>query len=423
MEKVLPCLEMEIISGCKKQSLKLQKSVTIGSSASCDIRIQGLQVSALHAKLDLSLSGKWRVRHLSPEHSTLKNGVEIGEAPIGTGDCLQIGSTELHFAASPKELVRSSLSSKNADWDAKLQKLPNIAQAQYPVLLLGPSGSGKDFLAQKIHELSSRRQFKFVSVNCAALNENLVESELFGHRKGSFTGAIADRMGAFETANHGTLFLDEIGDLPLPVQAKLLRALENKEIKAIGSDSNVSVDVRIVAATHKNLNRMAAEGLFRKDLLYRLNVIQVCVPGLKERPEDIADFLDALSQQMRVRISEPALRLLAQHPWPGNVREIKNFLARANSLFPGLLITEDRVPQLLDLDTMTESILPAGAQQKVLSGRDFLKSLEKEMILERLKQNNWNQRRTALELGIPKSTLHDRIRRLGLASPSDTNDL
>lgn len=406
-------LAVEVVSGCRKQSYPLKKSTTIGSAASCDIRIPVQGVSALHARLDLALTGRWRIRHLSPEQATLKNGVEIGEAPIAAGDCLQIGTTELHFISSRKN-PDADLSSKNSDWNSELQKLNNISQAQYPVLLLGPSGSGKDFLAQKIHELSPRRNNRFVSVNCAAMNENLVESELFGHRKGSFTGAIADRPGAFESAHRGTLFLDEIGDLPLAVQAKLLRVLENKEVKAIGSDVNVPVDVRIIAATHKNLPQMAADGLFRRDLLYRLNVIQMRVPGLCDRPEDIPDLLQQLSSSMRVRISEPAMKMLCHHSWPGNIREIKNFLARANSIFPGLLITEERVPQLLDLQAASNPSLPSGWSGERFSGRDFLKNLEREMILERLMQNNWNQRRTAQELGIPKSTLHDRIKRFGL---------
>ncbi len=415
-------LKLKVLNGFQKNlSIETNKSINIGSAISCGLRILSPEVASLHASLNLSVDGRWRLRHLAgAKAETLLNGVEIGEAPVSEGDLIQFGKVQVQLVSNNSS-ESFELSSKNAKWNESLLQLPSISKAQHPVLLLGPSGSGKDFLANKIHELSDRNKKNKVTVNCAALNENLIESELFGHKKGSFTGAVSDRAGAFETAQGGTLFLDEIGDLPLSSQAKLLRALENKEVKALGSDKVINVDVRIIAATHKNLFELVSKGLFRQDLLYRLNVIQIQVPSLLERKEDIIDILNRFAKEAKVQLSDSANMILIKHQWPGNIREIKNFFARAQSIYPGLLITEDRIPSLLDSSSLSSG---NANQNDNLSGIPFLKQLEKDMIIERLKYNGWNQRRTALELGIPKSTLNDRIRKYGILKDRDkTNDL
>lgn len=408
------CLKLRIMNGHQaQQSFELNSCSSLGSASSSKLRILSPLVSALHARIEPSLDGRWRLRHLSREFTTLINGVEVGEAPLSPGDIIQIGQINIEVLGEDKDKVHDVLISKNPIWQEHLQQLPSIALAQYPVLLLGPSGSGKDFLANQIHQLSPRHKQAFISVNCAAISENLVESELFGHKKGSFTGAINDRQGAFEAANMGTLFLDEIGDMPLAAQAKLLRALENNEVKAIGSDKAVPVDVRVIAATHKDLFELCEQKLFRSDLLYRLNVIRFDVPGLAERSEDIPDFIHYFSKKNRVQLSETAEKFLCSHPWIGNIREMKNFFARAKSLFPGLLITEDRIPLLLDTTKEKTQV-----KQHSNTGLQFLKDLEKEMILEKLKLNGWNQRLTAIELGMPKSTLNDRLKKYGFKKPA-----
>ncbi|MEQ1878593.1 MAG: sigma 54-interacting transcriptional regulator, partial [Bdellovibrionia bacterium] len=248
----------------------------------------------------------------------------------------------------------------------------------------------------------------FVSVNCSALSESLVESELFGHVKGSFTGATHDRKGAFEAARGGTLFLDEIGDLPPALQPKLLRALENREIRPVGADRTVETDVRIIAATHQNLRYKIQTGMFRSDLYFRLNVIKINIPDLKDRSEDFEDILNTFCKEMRVRFSYPAILELKKHSWPGNIRELKNAVARASALFQGVRIDEARIPQLIDAVPIQE--IP----ESQAANMPFIKELEREMIRQRLVANQGNQRKTAADLNMPKSTLHDRIKSYGI---------
>jgi DNA-binding NtrC family response regulator len=248
-----------------------------------------------------------------------------------------------------------------------------------------------------------------VSVNCSALSESLIESELFGHLKGSFTGAVHDRKGAFESARGGTLFLDEIGELPYGLQAKLLRAIENNEVRAVGSDQVVKTNVRIIAATHQNLHQKIAAKSFRQDLFYRLNVITFNIPSLLERLEDFEDIFYQLCKESRTRFSIDALERMKRHTWPGNIRELKNVVARAAAIFPETTIEERMLSNIMD----ASPTLPLSLDGISLFSNEKLnlvKEMEKQMILTRLIANNGNQRKTALDLGIPKSTLHDRIK-------------
>jgi DNA-binding NtrC family response regulator len=298
------------------------------------------------------------------------------------------------------------LKSKNETWQEQLALIKNIASSEFPVLLLGPSGTGKEILAESIHQNSSRRRGPLVKVNCSALTENLVESELFGHVKGSFTSAVADRKGAFETARFGTLFLDEIGDLPLTMQAKILRALENGEIRPVGSDKTIKTNVRVIAATHQQLKAKIQTGEFRQDLFYRLSVITVQLPSLLERMEDFDDLIYKFAKTFRVRFSFNAIQKLKNHKWPGNIRELKNVVARASVLFPKTSIEEHLVEKLLDLSSsFSQTNVPT-----LTANLPVLKEIERQMIIKRLAANNGNQRRTANDLGMPKSTLNDRLR-------------
>jgi len=245
-----------------------------------------------------------------------------------------------------------------------------------------------------------------VSVNCTALTETLVESELFGHVKGSFTGATCDRKGAFEAARRGTLFLDEIGDLSPAIQAKLLRALENNEIRPVGADYNIETDVRVIAATHQNLKKKIQSGLFRADLYYRLSVIVIHPPALSERMEDFEEILYAFAKKMRVCFSYMAIQKLKKHTWPGNIRELRNTVARASAFFPHIKIEESHVDKILDLLSLEST----GHTVESLGQLPVIKEIEKQMIIKQLSANLGNQRKTATDLGIPKSTLHDRLR-------------
>ncbi len=214
--------------------------------------------------------------------------------------------------------------------------ISSVAPSHSSVLVQGESGTGKELAAKAIHDQSPRRDKPFIVINCAAIPENLLESELFGHEKGSFTGAYTTRRGLFEEAHEGTLFLDEIGDIPLVMQAKLLRVLQNNEIRRVGGSENIRIDVRVVSATHRDLNERIRKGLFREDLYYRLNVITIAIPPLRERLEDVALLLDYFLNKFSERLGKPvpeldsnARRILESYPWPGNVRELENAVERA----------------------------------------------------------------------------------------------
>jgi two-component system response regulator HydG len=282
--------------------------------------------------------------------------------------------------------------------------LRRMAAHNAPVLLLGESGTGKELAARGLHQESPRAPARFVAVNCGAIAENLFESELFGHVKGSFTGATQTYQGAFERADGGTLFLDEVGELPEPAQAKLLRALESGEIRKVGGSEVTYPDVRVVAATNRNLQEAVAEGSFRADLFFRLAVLAVRLPPLRERPEDLASLARTLAKRLGndVWISDEAIKLLQQHEFPGNGRELRNVLTRAYVL-GGSLIT----PQTLSFSPWSYELRPD-------TSPDRLEDAEKRVLLEALTRARGNRSKVARELGIARSTLHYKLQRFGL---------
>jgi formate hydrogenlyase transcriptional activator len=297
-----------------------------------------------------------------------------------------------------------------------LQLAETVAPCDSTVLLLGETGTGKELIARAIHERSSRRERAMVKVNCAAIPATLLESELFGHERGAFTGAVTAKAGRLELADHGTLFLDEIGDIPLELQPKLLRALQEREFERLGSTRTKKVDVRIVAATHRDLKRMIVERQFRSDLYYRLNVIPIEVPPLRERSEDIPLLVDYFVQHFAARmrkaietIPTEAMEALTQYAWPGNIRELQNLIERAVILSAGPVL---RVP-LPQLRTRTT---PA---QEHESGQTLAEA-EREHILATLKESEWvlsGPNGAAARLGINRSTLQYRMRKLGIVRP------
>jgi DNA-binding NtrC family response regulator len=372
---------------------------------------------------------------------TLVNGTSVIEAYLQSGDEVRVGEKVFYFAKDIETLraPQFGLQSKNQSLQKQLELLKNVAKSDFPILLLGASGTGKELFAEAAHQGSDRSEGPLVKVNCSALTESLIESELFGHLKGSFTGASHDRKGAFETARKGTLFLDEIGDLPLSAQAKLLRVLENKEIRAVGSDRVIKTNVRIIAATHPTLLKKVKDGRFREDLYFRLNVVTIHTPRLVDRIEDFEDIVNQLGKEYRIRFSEFALEALKNYSWPGNIRELKNFVARASALFPFRTLEPQDVHDLLgepvyqnqqtsheDIDTLSEMLaLPASKSvpvgmtslkarprpQKLPPGAlPMVKQIEKQLIVKHLIENQGNQRRTALQMGLAKSTLYDRIK-------------
>jgi DNA-binding NtrC family response regulator len=385
------------------KSFCVQDFAAIGKDPQCQIHIDNPLTAERHARIEKKDQG-YLIRDLRSVHGTFVNDARILEAIIKDGDILRIGDQELIFIENDPRDNEFSMRSRNEIWNQELQGLSHVSKTEFPVLILGPSGTGKDVIASNLHDRSQRQRGPFVSVNCSALSETLIESELFGHIKGSFTGAINDRKGAFEAARGGTLFLDEIGDLSYSLQAKLLRALENNEIRPVGSDKNIKTDVRVIAATHQNLREKIHAGAFRADLYFRLNVISISPPALSLRMEDFEDLLYTFAKALRVRFSFGAISRLKKHSWPGNIRELKNLVTRAAAIYPKELITEEHVEKLIDR-TLIE-------KESDCSLKNFpvIKEIEKQMIVKRLSANQGNQRRTAQDLGMPKSTLHDRLR-------------
>jgi len=300
------------------------------------------------------------------------------------------------------------------------QILTRVAESEGRVLLSGESGTGKELAARMIHRLSPRAAAAFITVNCAAIPSELFESELFGHEKGAFTGAIKSRPGKFEQAHHGTLFLDEIGEMPMAMQAKLLRVLETDEVERVGSSGSRKVDVRVVAATNRDLARAMSRGQFRDDLYHRLNVVPVRLPALRERPEDFPMLVEHLLQRLsethgkRIRRLAPeALARLAAREWPGNVRELRNALERLVILSPGDVIEELDIEAFLSPAGLTPgSPPPEDGTPAAGSLRERLRAVEREIIARALDANGGNVTATARALGLERSHLHRKIREL-----------
>lgn len=291
-----------------------------------------------------------------------------------------------------------------------LEQIETVAPSDATVLLLGESGTGKELLARAIHERSKRQNRTFVRLNCSAIPMGLMESELFGHERGAFTGAIAKRVGRFELAHQGTLFLDEIGDLSLELQPKLLRAVQEREFERLGSTRTLSVDVRLIAATHRNLAQMVEQGSFRKDLFYRLNVFPIQVPPLRERREDIPGLVRYFTQKFakamdkRIEsISAETMAILADWTWPGNIRELQNLVERSVILSPG---TDLRVP----LGEMIQSRKPESRPKETT-----FEELERMGILEALEAAGWVVSEAAVRLGLKRTTLNSKMRKLGIS--------
>ncbi|MGD9727446.1 MAG: sigma-54-dependent transcriptional regulator [Nitrospiraceae bacterium] len=303
-------------------------------------------------------------------------------------------------------------------------KIEQVADSRTTVLVTGESGTGKELVAKAIHYNSARRDRPFIALNCAALPETLIESELFGHEKGSFTDATARRVGQFELANSGTLFLDEIGDLSPATQAKLLRVLQEREFTRIGGVQSIKVDVRIIAATNKNLDELVRKGLFREDLYYRINVIALYLPPLRERGEDIPllakHFLARRIEEEKRQVQEfskDALELIARYPWPGNVREMENIIEQAFIWSKGSgIILPEHLPTIVRTDTRSSSL-----RDDTLAGRLSLEKavmeFEREIILDALKRTNYIQTHAASMLGISRRMLKYRMDTLGISRP------
>ena len=303
------------------------------------------------------------------------------------------------------------------------EMIGRVARSQAPVHICGESGTGKELVARMIHESGARREGQFVAVNCGAIPTELMESELFGHKRGSFTGAVADKKGLVQSAEGGTLFLDEVADLPLHMQVKLLRVVQEKSVRPVGEAREETVDVRILSATHKNLADLVAQGLFREDLFYRINVIELRVPALRERSADIAEIAAAILQRLARRaggpvaqISPQAVALLEAYPFPGNVRELENVLERALTLSTGGVIAPEHIRLRSTATTPADS--PAAVATAAVDGATALgsqlESIERDAIVKALEKTRYNKTAAAKLLGMSFRALRYRIKKLGI---------
>jgi len=353
-------------------------------------------------------------------HALKAGAFDFLTKPVDLGRLRELVSSALRLRlplSSEARLDRRLLGS-SPPMEALRKQIGKLARSQAPIYVSGESGSGKELVARLIHDQGPRGDQPFVPVNCGAIPSDLMESEFFGHRKGSFTGAHEDKPGLFQAANGGTLFLDEVADLPLAMQVKLLRAIQEKSVRAIGGQQEVVVDVRVLSATHKDLAAEVAAGRFRQDLYYRLNVIELRVPSLRERREDIEELANNVLKRLSINNAQPPARLqpkaldaLKNYRFPGNVRELENMLERAYTLCDNDQINADDLrlaepinsheqgdPNLADIDNL----------------EDYLESIERKLILQALEETRWNRTAAAQRLNLSFRSMRYRLKKLGL---------
>lgn len=346
--------------------------------------------------------------------NALKSGAfDFVNKPIDLEVLRRLVNTALNLTAKESVAESQFIGSSREMQDIRAT-ITKLARSQAPVYISGESGVGKELAARLIHEQGPRRDSPFIPVNCGAIPHDLMESELFGHKKGSFTGADADKQGLFQAAAGGTLFLDEIAELPAHMQVKLLRAIQEKKIRPVGENREVPVDVRILSATHKDLSALVDEGRFRQDLFYRINVIELHIPPLRERREDIALLIEHIlarhSEGNEDRLSKQAMEALLTYPFPGNVRELENILERALTLSEGgqIEIEDLKLPQ------SARAIDGAAMDASDINLDQYLEQIEKDIIVDALEKTKWNKTAAARLLGVSFRALRYRLQKLGL---------
>jgi len=417
----------------------------IGREQGLEVSLFDERASRLHALLEPSPAG-WRLRDEGSSNGTYVNGLRVGEALLQAGDELRVGDVVLLFVgdddlptpppglttmAVPLDAVSeraqrrlpvpASATQMLGESSAILElqrRIARVAASRATVLITGESGTGKELVARAVHRHSARRQGPFVAINGAVLRGDLLESELFGHEKGAFTGAVARRQGAFELAQGGTLFLDEVAELPLEAQAALLRVIEGEGFRRLGGGVTIQPDVRLVAATHQDLAARVEDGRFREDLRFRLDVVHLRVPPLREREGDVALLGDAFLRQLAPRagsrlrrLSAPALAALDRYPFPGNVRELKNLIERLT------IFAEGEEAGLADLPPGVRAAAAESAGGSRGEGEAELlplRDVERRHVFAVLEHTEWNKTQAATILGIDRTTLYAKIERYGL---------
>jgi|ERR1700719_3110782 len=363
-------------------------------------------------------------------------GFDIAELRTRVANILKLAELGVENARLRRELVSDGQFGRMLGTSAAMRRVFEMADRVAPtdatVLILGESGTGKDLLAQEIHVRSGRAAKPFVAVNCAALPENLIESELFGYEKGAFTGAAQQRKGKFELASGGTIFLDEIGDMSPVTQAKVLRALENRTIERLGGARAIEVDVRVISATHRNLPDEIGAGRFREDLFYRLRVVTLELPALREHKEDLALLAGAFLEQLgarhggqarhgrRVGLDDGAMEMLRRYDWPGNIRELRNSLERAVVLSKGQAIGVSDLPEEIRSGMGAVAASRNASGDSYLTEADFREAKRKFEIAylkRKLEEHRWNVSKTAAEVGLHRQSLQEKLRELGIQRP------
>jgi DNA-binding NtrC family response regulator len=387
--------------------------VVVGKDPASDVTLDDPFVSARHLRLERR-GARWLLRDLGSTNGTAVGGLRVGEAELAPGLAVTLGESELVLDPAPRARQATAFEGMITGSPALRQVfelVERVAPSDAAVTILGETGTGKELVARALHRLSSRRERAFIPVNCSAIAESLIESELFGHEKGAFSGADRLRKGAFEEADGGTIFLDEIGELPIELQPKLLRTLELGEVKRVGASRPLTVNVRIVAATHRDLQAQVRAGKFREDLYYRLCVVPLTIPPLRARPGDVRELAEhflarAAPRGLTVSFSEEALEKLARYEWPGNVRQLKNVVQRA-LLFrgEGLVVP----PSAITFEDARGAQAGAGDHDHLFVRGLTMEDLEREAIRLSLRRHRGKRAAVVKELAIAKSTVMKRI--------------
>lgn len=431
------CKLMVMTDGIPQRDYIISKdTILIGNAPTNDLVLNDDTVSRVHAEI-LKTKGGYLIRDLDSTNGTFVGNVKVKEVFLSANANIRMGKTRIKFTPQD-ELIDIYPSKKSRFGDLLGQSLEmrkifgileKIAPTNVTVVIGGETGTGKELVARAIHENSKRAKMPFVIFDCGAVAENLIESELFGHEKGSFTGATNARQGAFELADNGTIFLDEIGELSLDLQPKLLRVLETGEIKRVGADRPKRVSVRVICATHRNLKEMVSQGLFREDLYFRLSVVPVYLPPLRKRKEDIPVLVEhflksaqAEAQDSEVSgISEEVKKIFTDSRWPGNIRELKNAIDRAFSFCEGDTIETQHLPDYLkDAGGVIESSLGSSTIELDASlpfkeaKEKWVENFEKDYLIKILKNNDLNISKAAKDAGIDRKSIQRLLKKYNL---------
>ena len=414
-------------------------TIRIGTSPDNELVLNDDTVSRFHAEIIKTKDG-YLIRDLNSTNGTFVGNVKVKEVFLAPSSIIRVGKTKIRFTPQD-ELIDIYPSKKPRFGDILGQSmemrkifgiLEKIAPTNVTVVIGGETGTGKELVARAIHDHSKRAKMPFVVFDCGAVAENLIESELFGHEKGSFTGATNARQGAFELADNGTIFLDEIGELSMDLQPKLLRVLETGEIKRVGADRPKKVNVRVVCATHRNLKEMVAQGLFREDLYFRLSVVPVYLPPLRKRKEDIPVLIEHFLKQAHAEspethvtgVSEDVKKIFEEFHWPGNIRELKNAIERAVSFCESDLIDVSHLP-----DYLKDGGMSAGVRESSLGSstaeldaslpfkeakEKWVENFEKDYLIKILKNNDLNISKAAKEAGIDRKSIQRLLKKYNL---------